>query len=62
MPMKRGTQVSWMFDGGLGHGHGVTIADEDDGHIMVAVAEPLADCRNAYPVIWCAVTWLTVTA
>lgn len=65
--MKKGTPVSWQLPKGLGpiggkppRGSGVTIADEVDGHVLVAV-DTLAGEPNPgfHQVIWCAVTWLT---
>lgn len=57
--MKKGTKVSWSTSNGAGFepstGHGVTIADEDGGHVLVAV---LSDGEK-HQVIWCTVTWLT---
>ena len=54
--MKKGTKVSWLADGATVRGHGVTIADEDGGHVLVAVEE----IPTAYHmVIYCTVTWLT---
>lgn len=57
--MKKGTKVRWSTGNGVGveptTGHGVTIADEDDGHVLVAV---LSDGEKHH-VIWCTVTWLT---
>lgn len=56
--MTKGTNVSWTNAHKIA-GHGVVIADEVDGHVLVAY--------NALPnmerlVIYCAVTWLTVEA
>lgn len=64
LPMPKGVKVSWTTDNGtdLGFGlppttgHGITIADEDGGHVLVAVHSMGAMHR----VIWCNVTWLTV--
>lgn len=57
--MKKGVRVRWSTSNGDGidptTGHGVTIADEEDGHILVAV---LSDGEKHH-VIWCTVTWLT---
>jgi hypothetical protein len=61
--MVKGTKVAWTTSNGtnLGvdlpptMGHGVTIADEDNGHILVAVHSE----GEAHHVIWCNVTWLT---
>jgi len=59
--MKKGTRVSWLAEGDSVRGHGVTISDEQDGHVLVA-----CDCGTfeylpiAYHlVIYCTVTWLT---
>jgi len=62
--MKKGTKVSWLAAGATVRGHGVTISDEENGHVMVAVDSgvfeyiPLA----YHVVIHCTVTWLTVEA
>lgn len=57
--MQAGTKVSWQTDNGPGVpptiGHGVTITDEDDGHILVADLS----AGQKHHVIWCTVTWLT---
>jgi hypothetical protein len=67
--MKKGTRVSWMVTGPTGlddmgseQGHGITISDEEDGHILVAVdSDVLPVIPSPYHmVIYCAVTWLTV--
>lgn len=63
MSMSKGTKVTWTTSNGtnLGAdlpkttGHGVTIADEDAGHVLVAVHSE----GEAHHVIWCNVTWLT---
>ena len=58
--MKKGTKVSWTTGNGNGFdrttGHGVTLSDEEDGHVLVAV---LSDGEKHH-VIYCTVTWLTV--
>lgn len=60
--MKKGTKVSWLAEGATVRGTGVTISDEDNGCVLVAVdkgvfeAIPLA----YHMVIHCTVTWLTV--
>lgn len=60
LPMPKGTKVSWITGNGVNctptTGHGVTIGDEADGHVLVAV---LSDGEKHH-VIWCTVTWLTV--
>ncbi len=53
--MTKGTRVTWTTPDGAGAG--VTINDEVDGHILVAIDAPEG---YAHSVIWCAVTWLTV--
>lgn len=61
--MKKGTQVWWSTGNGSNAGsilpptigHGVTIADEDNGHILVAVHS----MGEMHHVIWCNVTWLS---
>lgn len=60
--MKKGTRVSWLAEGQRVRGHGVTIADEEDGRILVAVdGGVFAGIPAAYHVvIHCTVTWLTV--
>lgn len=61
--MKKGTQVSWQVEGAPGRGNGATIADEDNGCILVKVnsmqGEPFV---GFHPVIYCTVSWLTVEA
>lgn len=62
--MKKGKKVTWKIDAGTYSpvGNGVTLSDEEDGHVIVAVnvlgseQAPL----GYHPVIYCAVTWLTV--
>lgn len=58
--MKKGTKVTWTLKDGS-KGLGVTISDEADGHVMVAVDFPMSfpDMRS---VIYCATTWLTAVA
>ena len=61
--MKKGTNVSWLLSGQTGRGHGVTIADEENGHVLVAVDYMTSDDivpLGYHPVIYCTVTWLTV--
>lgn len=60
--MKKGTKVSWLAEGATVRGHGVTIADEEDGRILVAVdGGVFENIPVAYHmVIICTVTWLTV--
>lgn len=66
MPIPKGTKVSWTTGNGtdLGEslpptsGHGTTIADEDNGHVLVAVHS----MGEMHHVIWCNVTWLNVEA
>lgn len=54
--MKKGTSVNWVTASGI-KGSGLTISDEIDGHILVAVdASPGEEHR----VIYCAVTWLKI--
>lgn len=57
--MKKGTKVSWTTSNGAGFepttGHGLTVTEEEDGHVFVAV---LSDGEKHH-VIWCATTWLT---
>jgi glycine cleavage system aminomethyltransferase T len=52
--MKKGQRVSWTTKDG-NQGFGVLVADEDDGHALVAV---MSDGEKHH-VIWCTVTWLT---
>ena len=60
--MKKGIRVSWLAEGATVRGTGVTISDEENGTVQVAVdkgvfeAIPLA----YHMVIHCTVTWLTV--
>jgi Tfp pilus assembly protein PilZ len=62
--MKKGTKVSWLADGASVRGHGVTISDEENGRILVAVdGGVLENIPAAYHmVIYCTVTWLTAVA
>jgi len=58
--MQRGTKVKWTQ--GINNdipGSGITISDEEAGHILVAVD---AAANMPHAVIWCAITWLTVEA
>ena len=52
--LPKGIDVTWT-EGGV-TGSGMTITDEQDGHVLVSV-----DAAPGYrhPVIYCAVTWLT---
>jgi hypothetical protein len=64
--IARGMRVSWETPNGtIGagdlpptKGHGVTVSEETEGHVFVAVlsAGPM------HHVIWCNATWLTVEA
>lgn len=54
--MKKNTLVRWITSKGV-HGSGVTISDESEGHVQVAADEGDGE---PHPVIYCAVTWLTV--
>lgn len=60
--MKKGTLVSWLAIGAVARGTGVTISDEADGHIQVAVDQGVtSDIPWSYRlVIYCEVAWLTV--
>lgn len=60
--MKKGTRVSWLAEGASVRGHGVTISDEENGHVLVAIdGGVLYEIPVAYHmVIYCTVTWLTV--
>lgn len=60
--MRKGTRVSWLAEGATIRGHGVTISDEVDGHVQVAVdGGVFENIPTAYHiVIHCTVTWLTV--
>jgi len=60
--MKKGTKVSWLAKGATVRGHGVTITDEEDGHVLVAVDGGVFENIPAdyHVVIRCTVTWLTV--
>jgi hypothetical protein len=59
--MKKGTKVSWLAEGATVRGHGVTISDEENGSVLVAVDGGVFECLpSAYHmVIHCTVTWLT---
>ncbi len=52
--MTRNRKVSWTT-ADKNQGFGVTIMDEVDGHVLVAV---MTDGEKHH-VIWCTVTWLT---
>lgn len=55
--MQKNTQVRWVLK--TGHtGTGITISDEEDGHIQVAVVSRDGVAPEVHHVIWCAVTWL----
>ena len=56
--MKKGTKVSWQLKDGT-IGDGITIADEDDGKIQVAVHEVGGSEYEMHLVLWCNTTWLT---
>lgn len=60
--LKRGTKVSWLAEGATIRGTGVTISDEEDGHVFVSVnGGVFENIPTAYHmVIHCTVTWLTV--
>lgn len=60
--LKRGTKVSWLAEGATIRGTGVTISDEEDGHVLVSVdGGVFENIPIAYHmVIHCTVTWLTV--
>ena len=60
--MQKGARVSWMTASGV-HGSGeiisgITMDPWNVGHVLVAVD---AAAGEEYRVIYCAVTWLTVT-
>ena len=60
--MKKGTKVSWLAEGAIIRETGITISDEEDGNILVAVDKGVFEhIPTAYHlVIQCTVTWLTV--
>lgn len=60
--MKKGTRVSWLAEMAKVRGHGVTISDEENGFILVAVDGGVFENIPAayHMVIRCTVTWLTV--
>lgn len=62
--MKKGTKVSWQLTLGTEtaptRGNGVTISDEEDGKVLVAVNDLGFGFQGYHPVIQCTVTWLTV--
>lgn len=62
LEMKKGTKVSWLAEGATSRGHGVTISDEENGHILVAVDGGVFENIPAayHMVIYCTVTWLVV--
>ena len=51
--MHKGTRVAWTLRDGT-PGEGVTISDEEDGHVLVATTGE----REFSPVAWCVVMWL----
>jgi hypothetical protein len=60
--MKKGSIVSWLASGATVRGRGITITDEEDGAILVAVdGGTFENIPSAYHVvIRCTVTWLTI--
>jgi hypothetical protein len=56
--MKKGTRVKWVTAQHRQAGQGVTISDEDDGHVLVAILVQEGVPMEIHFVIWCAVTWL----
>ena len=66
--LKKGTPVRWVGQTTGKHGHGKTISDEIDGHVLVVVlSDPDGNDRHGiggtatdeHRVIYCATTWLT---
>ena len=55
-PMRKGTAVTWITSSDV-HGSGITITDEADGHVQVAVDAPAG---QEHRLIYCAVTWLRI--
>jgi hypothetical protein len=62
--MKKGINVSWKLEGFEARGSGVTLSDEENGYVLVAVNNfgygSEVPALKYHPVIWCAVTWLMV--
>lgn len=60
--MKKGTKVIWLAEGASVRGSGVTISDEEDGKVLVAVDKGVFENipLDYHMVIHCTVTWLTV--
>lgn len=66
-PMKRDTPVKWVGQTTGKKGHGITVSNEINGHILVAVlSDPNgkdrsggANATDEHRVIYCTVTWLT---
>jgi len=60
--MKKGTKVSWLAEGATVRGTGVTISDEENGAVLVAVDKGVFESIPIayHMVIHCTVTWLTV--
>ena len=56
--MKKGTLVKWVGQSTGKPGHGQTISDEEDGHVLVCVLSDTG--TDEHRVIYCTVTWLTV--
>lgn len=61
--MKKNTKVSWLAEGAIVRGTGVTISDEDEnGTVLVACDKGTFECIPLayHVVIHCNVTWLTI--
>ncbi len=60
--MKKGTKVSWLAEGATIRGHGITISDQENDHVLVACqGGTIEGIPSAFHVvIFCTVTWLTV--
>jgi len=59
--MTKGTTVTWQIDKAPCRGRGITISDEENGNILVAVDTLRGEPFPGYhQVIFCSVTWLSV--
>lgn len=60
--MKKNTRVSWLAEGATIRDHSITISDEENGKVLVAVNGGTFEyIPSAYHmVIQCTVTWLTI--
>lgn len=64
--MTKGTPVSWQIEGAPYRGSGITVGNEDNSQIAVAVdtfglihEDTGKNDMGYHPMIWCNTTWLT---